>query len=244
MDDKHLAFQEDLAAYALGALDAEETAALEAHLQTCETCRAELAGYESVSSGLLAAMPPRPLRSAVRRNLQKTISGQSSRVRPRFSWSTGQLVFAGLLAVLVGLNLLTISQVYSLRREQAELLAQRTADQTAIAMLAYPTTKTLAFDENGVSGSVLVDKQRGLVAVFAWNLPLAPDGKTYQMWLIDPNGDRTSGGFITPETGYPFVMSVVHSLKPLSDFVGLGITVEPTGGSPKPTGPRIMRVDF
>lgn len=244
MDDNHLGFQENLAAYALGALDAEETTALEAHLQTCETCRAELADYQGISTGLLAALPARPPRATVRRNLQKSIAGQSSRARRGFSWSTGQVVFAGLLAALIGLNLLTISQVYSLRREQSELLAQATSNQTAIAMLAYPTTRTLAFDQNGVSGSVLVDKQRNLVAVFAWNLPIAPDGKTYQMWLIDPKGNRTSGGFLAPDSDYPFVMSVVHSQKPLNDFIGLGITVEPAGGSTAPTGPRVMRVDF
>jgi anti-sigma-K factor RskA len=180
----------------------------------------------------------------VRRELQKTLARQATRPRLGFNWSVGQLVFAGLLAALVGLNLLTISQLFSLRREQSELLAQRNSEQTAIAMLAYPTTKTLAFDENGVSGSVLVDTKRNLVAVFAWNLRPAPNGKTYQMWLIDPKGDRTSGGFITPEIDYPFVMAVVHSPMPLTEFAGLGITVEPTGGSPKPTGPRIMRVDF
>jgi anti-sigma-K factor RskA len=244
MEQNHIVFQENLAAYALGALDAGEAAAVETHLPTCESCRAELADYQRVSTGLLAALPARPPRSSARRNLQQRLAGQSSRSRPRFNWTLGQLVFAGLLAALVGLNLLTISQVYSLRREQAELLNQRTSEQTAIAMLAYPTTKTLTFDQNGVSGSLLVDKQRNLVAVFAWNLALPPSGKTYQMWLIDPQGDRTSGGFIIPESDYPFVMTVVSSPKPLSDFVGFGITLEPSGGSPKPTGPRIMRVDF
>ncbi|HTP01882.1 MAG TPA: anti-sigma factor [Anaerolineales bacterium] len=244
MEDKHLTFQENLAAYALGALDPEETVALESHMQTCEACRAELADYRTVSSGLLAAMPARPPRSTVRRNLQKQISGHAAKSRPGFNWSLGQVVFAGLMVTLVGLNVITMLQVYNLRQEQAELLAQRTSEQTAIAMLAYPTTQSLPFDQNGIAGSLLVDKQRNLLAVFAWNLPSAPGGKTYQMWLIDPNGDRTSGGFITPEANYPFVMAVVRSAKPLTDYVGFGVTVEPAGGSPKPTGPRIMRVDF
>jgi anti-sigma-K factor RskA len=180
----------------------------------------------------------------VRRSLQKRLAERTPRARRQFNWSLGQLVFGVALAVLVGLNILTVSQVYTLRREQSELLEQRTSEQTAIAMLAYPTTKTLAFEQNGVSGSVLVDKQRNLVAVFAWNLAPPPAGKSYQMWLIDPNGDRTSGGFITPETGYPFVMAVISAPQPLTGFNGIGITLEPFGGSPKPTGPKIVRVDF
>jgi anti-sigma-K factor RskA len=244
MDQNHTEFQENLAAYALGALDPEEIALLETHLQTCESCRAELADYQRVSTGLSAALPARAPRPVVRRSLQKHLAAQTRRARPQFNWSAGQWVFAGLVAALIGLNLLTVSQVYSLRREQAELLDARTSEQTALAMLSYPTTKALAFEENGVSGSLLVDKQRNLVAVFAWNLPIPPAGKTYQMWLIDPKGDRTSGGFIAPEVGYPFNMAVIHSPQPLSNFVGLGVTVEPSGGSPKPTGPRIVHVDF
>src|SRR5512133_2461538 len=99
MDQTHTAFQEALAAYALGALDPEETAALEAHLRTCETCRAELAGYQGVSSGLLAALPARPPRSAVRRGLEARLAGGVKKPRPQFNWSFGQLAFGALLAV-------------------------------------------------------------------------------------------------------------------------------------------------
>ena len=107
MDENHIAFQESLAAYALGALEPEEAAALETHLQTCETCRAELAGYQRVSTGLMAALPARPPRSAARRQLQRRLAGQVRHPRTGFNWSVGQWVFAGLLAALVGLNLLT-----------------------------------------------------------------------------------------------------------------------------------------
>jgi anti-sigma-K factor RskA len=244
MDQKHSPFQENIPAFALGSLDPEEAAPLEAHLQTCESCRAELEAYQRVGSGLLAALPPRPPRAAVRHSLQKRLAGQAPRVRPQLNWSLGQLVFGSLLAVLVLLNALTVYQLYSLKREQAELISRNTSNQTAIAMLAYPTTRTLTFEQNGVSGSLLVDKTRNLVAVFAWNLAVAPAGKTYQMWLIDPQGDRTNGGLLELEPGYPFVMAVVRSPQPLSNFNGLGITVEPAGGSPKPTGPRVLKVDF
>lgn len=244
MDEQHNSFQENIPAYALGSLDPDEAAALEAHLQTCESCRSELAEYQRVGSGLLAALPARPPRAAVKRNLQKALARQTEGSRPRFSWPLGQWVFVSLVAVLVGLNLLTVYQVYSLRREQAELINRGSSEQTAIAMLAYPSTKTLTFNENGITGSLLVDKQRNLVAVFVWNLAMAPAGKSYQMWLIDPQGDRTNGGLLEVEPGYPFVMATIQSPQPLTNFVGFGVTVEPTGGSLKPTGPRVLRVDF
>ncbi len=244
MTQDHLVFKENLAAYALGALDPEEIPALREHLQTCEACRAELAEYQRVGTVLLTALPPQSPRQALKRTLQKRLAAGAANAHAPLKWPLRQIALAGALALLVGLNILTVSQVYSLKQEQAEVANQNLSEQTALAMLAYPNTTSLAFDQNGVSGSLLIDKQRNLVGVFAWHLSLPPAGKTYQMWLIDPQGDRTSGGFLTPESGYPFVMAVIKSPQPLTDFAGVGITLEPSGGSPKPTGPRIVRVDF
>src|SRR5512138_3254422 len=246
METQQTTFQDNLAAYAIGALDPEEAAALEKHLQTCEPCRLELATYQRVSVGLLGALPPQPPPRSVRRDLEKRLRGEAQRARPQFrpSFSPGQALFAGIMAVLIGLNVLLVSQVYSLKQEQAELVSRRASEETALAMLAYPSTRTVAFDNNGVTGSLLVDEQRRLVGIFAWNLPTPPAGKTYQIWLIDSKGDRTSGGFLRPEGGYPFVLATAWADRPLTDFKGIGVTLEPAGGSPQPTGPRMFGADF
>ena len=244
MTDNHLIYKENLAAYAMGALDAGETSALEAHLRTCDSCRAELAEYQRISAGLLSALPPQAPRASLKKNLQRTLQSQVASTRPQMKWSLNRWAVAAAVVLLIGLNIISIFEVYSLKQEQTELDGQYGSQQSAIAMLAYPSTQTFAFDQSGVSGSLLVDKKRNLLAVFAWNLPPAPAGKTYQMWLIDPKEDRTSGGFLVPENTQPFVMAVIKSPQPLIGFVGLGITLEPLGGSPKPTGPRVLRVDF
>ncbi len=244
MNDPHLTFQEDLSAFVLGALDANETAALETHLQTCEACRAELADYQRVSAGLLSALPPQAPRPALKRILQKRLASITKSTRPQFKLSWSQVAIAGAFVLLLALNVISILQVYALKQQQAELSSQHYSAQTAIAMLAYPGTQPVSFDQNGISGSLLVDRNRNLLAVFAWHLPPAPAGKTYQMWLIDAKGDRTSGGFLVPEDGQPFVMAVIASPGPLAGFTGLGITLEPSGGSPKLTGPKILSVGF
>ena len=241
MDDTHKTFQENLSAYALSALDADEAAALRIHLQICDSCRAELAEYQRVSAGLLAALPPKTPRPALKRTLQKRLA---ARTRPQFKWSWSQFATAGAFVLLIALNVVSISQVYSLKELQAGQSRERYAEQTVIAMLAYPGTQSISFNQDGVAGSLLVDRGRNLLAVFTWHLPPAPAGKTYRMWLIDPQGDRTSGGFLTPEVDQPFSMAVIASPQPLMGFVGLGITLEPSGGSPKPTGPKVLRVDF
>jgi anti-sigma-K factor RskA len=244
MTDNHLAYKENLAAYAMGALDAEESSALEAHLRACHSCRVELADYQRISAGLLTALPPRAPRAALRRNLQKTLQSQGKTARPQLKWSLNRMAVVAAFVLLLGLNIISVFQVYTLKQKQTELDGVYGSQQSAIAMLAYPSTQTIGFDQAGISGSLLVDKKRNLLAVFAWHLPPAPAGKSYQMWLIDPKEDRTSGGFLIPEGTQPFVMAVIKSAQPLTGFTGLGVTVEPLGGSPKPTGTRVLRVDF
>lgn len=245
MKDPHLTLRENIPAYAIGALDAEDARILEEHLRSCDQCQTELAGYRDLSVGLLTALPPRPPRSNLRRTLQKQLNTASRSRRSRFVWSPFGRIAAGVaLVLLLVLNAYSTYQVYSLKQGQAELSGHYDSEQTAIAMLAYPGTQSIGFDQNGVSGSLLVDKKRNLLAVFVWHLPTPPSGKAYQMWLVDPQGDRTSGGFLVPEADQPFVVAVIASQQPLSDFTGLGVTVEPKGGSLKPTGPKVLGIDF
>ncbi|HEX2697821.1 MAG TPA: anti-sigma factor [Anaerolineales bacterium] len=244
MNDSHSIFQENLAAYALGALDSDEAAALEAHLQTCDTCPAELATYQRVGVRLLSALPPQAPGRGLKRTLEKRLANAAGPTRPQFKWSWSQAAIFGALVILIATNLFSIAQLYSFKQEQAELSREFYSEQTALAMLAYPGTQSIAFNDSNVTGSLLVDKKRNLLAVFAWRLPPAPEGETYQMWLIDPQGDRTSGGFLVPEDDQPFVMAVITSPQPLTGFVGLSVTLEPIGGSPKPTGQKVLHVDF
>ncbi len=61
----------------------------------------------------------------------------------------------------------------------------------------------------------------------------------YQFWLIDPSGDRTSGGtFSVDAQGRGWVL--IRSPKPLNNFQSVGVTIEPEGGSPAPTGAKMM----
>lgn len=180
MADKHTAIKENLAAYALGALDAGEVAALEGHLSTCKSCAADLAAYRRITGGLLAVLPPQTPPAAVKRKIQQRLAHEN---RSRAwawgsSWSFGRIAIAAALALLIGLNLLSLMQANSIRQEQAEQDARNIAQQTAIAMLAYPGTQVVSFDQNGIAGSLLVDKQRNLLGVFAWHLPPTPAGRS------------------------------------------------------------------
>src|SRR5512138_2631669 len=98
--DEHSLLRENIPAYALGALDAEDARALEAHLRTCQACQAELAGYREISDTLLMTVPPRQPSSALRKRLQSRLPSAQKTRRPRLVWSFSQLALAGALVLL------------------------------------------------------------------------------------------------------------------------------------------------
>jgi anti-sigma-K factor RskA len=70
---------------------------------------------------------------------------------------------------------------------------------------------------------------------------LAP-GYQYQLWLIR-DGKRTDGGvFSVGKDGYGVL--AVWADQPLGTFPSFGITIEPEGGSPAPTGKKVLGGDL
>lgn len=69
-------------------------------------------------------------------------------------------------------------------------------------------------------------------------LPKLDESQQYQLWLIK-DGERTSGGvFSVTSSGYGWVY--VRTPDPLASYQAAGITIEPAGGSPGPTGDKVL----
>ncbi len=239
--------EEQLAAYALGALDLEERLQVEAHLEGCPSCQAALAAYESIAHGLLHAADPKAPPRSIRSNLAK----QLGKTRARTGWrGTLQRVPAAGLGLAVGLillltlNLGLLVQSQRLLKQGQDALAQQQAGQTAVALASSPSSLVALIDEDGVRGTFVYDPGLPLAVMYVWGLPPLPDDQAYQAWLVDAEGQRLSGGLITfgADPGFGWLMIEAPSV--MEDFVALGVTLEPAGGSAEPTGPRILGADL
>ncbi|NJC98062.1 MAG: anti-sigma factor [Anaerolineae bacterium] len=242
--NEHSPYLENIAAYAVGALDAEEIAALESHLQTCASCRTELAEYRLLSESMLTAVPPRQPSVALRNRIQSRLPGARKDARPRWNWSPGFTAGALAFVVLLALNVYSVSQIRALQLQQTQLARQYQSGQTVLAMLSYPATERLPIASESLAGSFLLDKDRNLAALIVWKMPQLPEDQTYQIWLIAPQGDRTSAGIFRPEDGQAYTTQIIFPKQGFSNYVGIGVTVEPAGGSDQPTGERVLKVDF
>jgi anti-sigma-K factor RskA len=242
--DRHSPFRENIPAYAIGALDAEDLAALESHLKTCASCQTELAEYRALSESLLMAIPPKQPPAALRKRLQSRLPSAQRTVRPRWNLSVSRMAVGASLILLLAMNMYSILQVRALQLEQTRLNRQIRTGQTVLSMLSYPTTERLSIKSENVVGSLLLDKDRNIVALIVWNMPQLSENEIYQIWLIDPQGERISGGIFRPESDQAYTTQIVFPKQRLSGFTGIGVTVEPAGGSDAPTGERVFKVDF
>ncbi|RME13865.1 MAG: hypothetical protein D6802_00325 [Ardenticatenia bacterium] len=234
-----------LSAYALDALETGERLAVEAHLEDCAVCRRALADYRAVAEGLAFAAPPvEPPPSLRARLIAQTapaparpdLAARLRLLRPRL----------GTLALLVGVFLLLVNVGLWQRttRLQAEMQRQEMAYQQALALLGEPNGKVVRLEGDGVQGALVYapDGQTAVLAVEG--LAALPPDRDYQLWLIQPDETRLSGGVFDADPAGEVTLFVVHSPQPLDAFVGVGVTVEPAGGSPGPTSRRVFGGEF
>ena len=246
MTNPHLPFEENLAVYALGALDMEEAAALRAHLQTCDSCRAKLAGYERVGMGLLSALPPRAPRPALKQALAARLPGAKATIVRRWhnNWGFGLAAAVLTLALLVGINLFTFFRLRELQSQQLELTRRLEIEQTALAMIASSGARTLALSDGQVTGSLVINNGNNSGMLIISNLPALQVEETFQIWLIKPEGDRVSAGLFNADTQSAITLVSFASRGSFQDYRGIGVTIEPSGGSDQPTGPKVLGVEF
>jgi anti-sigma-K factor RskA len=234
----------DIPAYAIGALDSGEIAALESHLLTCEVCQAELSTYAHLSEQLLLAVPPQQPSTMLRRKLQVHLPSARKISKPKISWSFTQISVSLAMIVLLALSIFSLIQMQSLFQQKSKLAQQVETSQLALAAMSNPETQALPITAENISGTLLLAKEQNVAVIITWNLPVLQSNQTYQIWLIDPQGKRTSGGIFNSQPGLPYTSTTVSSPGGLVNFNGIGVTIEPAGGSPQPTGQRIFKVDF
>ena len=240
---EHDSFIENIPAYVLGALSAEEASALKVHLQTCGTCQAELARYQQISDGLLTALPPRLPPPNIRRSLVTRLNEKKAPPRPRTIWSFRQIAFGLVALSLLATNLLAFMQIRDLRQQHQQLAAEIEKQHTILGMLAA-NTETHPVNGDGFSGNLLLDREKNLAYLLTWNLPPPPGDQVYQIWLIDPNGDETAAALFRPEFDRPFSSAALSTSRTFVEFVGIKVTIEPAGGSEKPTGEQILNLVY
>lgn len=109
-----------------------------------------------------------------------------------------------------------------------------------VSLLQAPNLSVVPLHGPGTGSAVALIADDSRLALFPANLPLAPAGRTYQLWLVHDKGAAmvSAGTFNGGPSEAPSLQIISKSL--LSGVKGLTVTEEPSGGSPQPTGSKIL----
>jgi anti-sigma-K factor RskA len=249
--------QDLAAAYALGALSAEEAQRFEAFLATSPETQREVAEFRDVAA-LLAldsadAAPAGDLRDRVltRVGSQKSGTLTPSRVSAspgpsRAVW--GALAASVLLAIGLGAGLVgargRITQLQAALTGQEETLAstrqqlqEREATLNSILEPGVELFQLTASGDPEPGIQIFWDRQRNRALAHGFKLKQVPEGRAYQLWFIKDGKPVPSVTFKPEPSGQVRVEKIPV---PTGAVSAAAITLEPEGGSQQPTSPILL----
>jgi len=258
----HEQFAEDLALYALNALEGDERAILEKHLATCAECRLELEQLRGDGALLaLSTMGPKPpararqrLLDAVAKEVAPTLSqkvrkdGAPSVIAPRRSW-WGALGWAATAAVIV-FAASVWKENSALRRDLASWRSAASQEQLELESVqkvarAITDPEVERFTVVAMKtppqpqGKAFYLRNRSSLVFVANNMPSLPPQKAYELWLIPAQGAPVPAGVFKPNAHGS--ATVVNPPLPAGmEAKAFAITVESEAGATAPTMPIVM----
>jgi anti-sigma factor RsiW len=213
---------EDVAAYALGALDETEAQAFRAHLETCAVCQDELAAFKQVINVLPTSAPAYRASRKLRRRVMSAVAEESRNAaapvaaRRRRTLPRPALAFAGALALAVAAVVVVVAVGSSSSSNPRVISAQVTGTGSA---------------------SLRVGQGHAELVVHRFQPP--PAGQIYEVWL-----QRGKTGAAIPTKALFSVNDAgdadVDVPGDLHGVTQVMVTREPAGGTQKPTHPPVI----
>ncbi len=243
IDQQHVV--DRTAAYALGALPADEARGVEAHCSGCAACAADLAEMKALAATLPLACDAHEPSTALRRRILDEARADASagdflrsvrRPPPRTTtwWAAAAAVLVLGASGLAGKAMMDRARMAAQVQEMSVRVA---ADEQALDDIAGARR---VWDMSGGTHDhwwhcTLVQPLNGKPAMLVAQMPVAPKGMTFQAWVIR-KGAVHDAGMVAAGT-----KSMVHLPMPVQRGDVVAFTIEPMTGSPRPTMPFAMQ---
>jgi anti-sigma-K factor RskA len=254
----HERFDDLRDAYVLGALPEDERRSFEDYLARHPERQAEIDELGAVA-GLLAFSPqeqepPPELRSRVTEVVEA--EAEPSRARRRSALarvgdylSVRNLALGAAALLVVGLlswNVLLQNQIQDLQGQVADALGQvqnlqgELADAQDQQQVQRSRTIELAgsWADQGATAEV-ASLQKNQIILVARNMPSVPEDRTCQIWVIKDDVPQPSGLFQPDANG-----TATPITNSISEADVIAVTVEPAGGSEKPTSDPVLLAEL
>lgn len=236
-------------AYALDALSPREAREFARHLTECDACSREVVELRETAARLafaVAEVPPAALRERVMAAIpdvrQLPPPARAAEVVPisrARSWRKRlpYLAAAACLAGAVAAGGVAVQAEYDAQHSRVQ--AERQASDLA-ALLAAPDATYHATAVGGGGRATVVSSAAQDRSAFVYrDLPKLSDSRVYELWYSH-NGTMTPAGLVDP--AHASGATLLTGVGAGAD--GVGLTVEPHGGSRTPTTSPLMVVSI
>jgi anti-sigma-K factor RskA len=208
------------AAYALDALDENERRTFEEHLSGCARCREELADLSQTAAllahGAPAATPPPALRERILADARQDAAVIPFPRRTRVVLGVAGVVTAAAAVIAIAFGV-----------QSASLSEDLDETRRAVAVLGDPAARAIPLQ--GADGRLVVNSE-GSAALVVQGLQPAPEGKTYELWVIREGAPRPAGIFEGDDE-----RDIVLLDERVGQNATVAVTLEPDGGVDAPT---------
>jgi anti-sigma-K factor RskA len=223
---------DDLAAYALGALDASETAELECHIDECESCRERVRWLRPAVDLLPASVEQRTPPASLRENLLATVRAEATTAgqaaaRPKPERAPWWQRLAGLMArpaaAMTVLIVLTVGVAVG-------YLLRGSGEETKGLVSAMPLGPQAA------QVSATLERHGDSATLHVNEMPKLDRDEVYAVWVqrdgaLEPRNTFVLGMDGSAEAAVP---------GPLEGAEAVLVTAEPRPGGPQPTTPPLL----
>jgi hypothetical protein len=231
----HADIQELLGAYALDAVDDDEAEIVEAHLESCPRCRAEVADHREAASLLSfsGATAPDELWSRIAANLVETPPPLQF-PQPAPARKLGVRLLAAAAAIAIGFLGTQVVRDNGRINKLAEISERHGIYQAAAAAAFAPDARKVHLASNDKAqtvDAVVLPDGRGYV--IQSRLAKLGRDQTYQLWGVI--------GAQTISLGVLGAHPTITPFKAVGPLRALAITVEHTGGAVAPTASPVVQ---
>ena len=223
-DQRHEEIKGLLPAYALGAVTQEELRAIRDHIVSCDECMAEADAYGVATEGLALSVEPVAVPSGFADAVLGKVARPEPAARPQPSpWNRWLAALGAASLLIIGLLTAALIDARTDVERQEEVLAQILYDDRGMKLTGG----------GDAVARMIPTSDGGLFA--ATGLEEAPEGRTYQLWVIRDGAPEDAGTFEVADG--TVVLEVENSLE---DAEGVAVTIEQDGGAAQPTTDPII----
>ena len=218
--------------YAMGVAEEPERSEIREHLgRGCEVCMKEMKRARQVASMIGAAAPPAAPSPKLRRRILASVGAEQR--------SFGLAPWLGLLAALALVGAFyfearensSLEELANVRNQMRQQAMDLTRLNEAMTIMNGADTRQVNFGA-GPKGKIFVNPALGVLLI-ATNLPPAPAGKAYEMWVIPRGANPVPAGMFQSQADG----TAMHIRSGPVDMNGMtvAVTMEDQAGAAQPT---------